>query len=281
MSRSTAINLSEEALSRETQLSLPIRSIQHSHSSAQTATLIHQRQNNLEHSNFEHIKLTLWNLPELSLVTHGNRAQVRCISLSLQLEGDSGRLWEVPPHNKRSPRTADNSVITTAMHDLFWILSSWGSQRQLNLEIEIYSPSRKPFDSFEQALTPADRVILGNSSSAFLNAACEERWWQTLPEAPAVTSLLLKVRHDRAWRPRTLDNLVSRLPSLEEFRYETIPQDPAADSILIHHNPSFSAKRWSRALAYYRRISEQYFTVPFNACDDMSEFEALLNPTDL
>ena len=79
------------------------------------------------------------------------------------------------------------------MHDLFWMLSSWEPQGQLNLEIEIHSPSRKSLDSSETALAPADQVILGDDASVYFN----EHWWQTLPETLAVTSLL-KVRHDRA-----------------------------------------------------------------------------------
>ncbi|TRX97220.1 hypothetical protein FHL15_002014 [Xylaria flabelliformis] len=125
MSRSTATNPSEAALFRETQLSLPVRSTNQGRSSAQPATLTRQRQNDIEHSNFEHINLTLWNLPKFNLMTHDNRAQVRCISLSLQLEGDSGHLWEASPYNKQSPRTTDNSIVTTVMHDLFWMLRVW------------------------------------------------------------------------------------------------------------------------------------------------------------
>ncbi|GAW17560.1 hypothetical protein ANO14919_070180 [Xylariales sp. No.14919] len=279
MSRSTATNPSEAALARETQLSLPIRSTHHSPSSAQSATLTRQRQNDIEHSNFEHIKLTLWNLPEFSLMTCDNRAQVRCISLSLQLEGDSGHLWEDSPYNKRSPRTTDNCVVTTAMHDLFWMLSSWEPQGPLNLEIEIYSPSRKSPDSSETALAPADQVILGDDAAIYFNEAYEKYWWQTLPEAPAVTSLLLKVRHNRAWKPATLDNLVSRLPNLKEFCYENMPQDPAADATPIHHNPSFSAKRWSRALVYHNRIQEQYFSTPSMIHYEATEFDPLRRPT--
>ncbi|KAI1161980.1 hypothetical protein F5B18DRAFT_674000 [Nemania serpens] len=278
MSQSTATNSSEAALSRETQLSLPIRSAHHGHSSTQPATLTRQRQNDIKHSNFEPIKLTLWNLPEFNLMTHDNRAQVRCISLSLQLEGDSGHLWEASP-NRRSPRTADNCIVITAIHDLFWMLSSWEPQRQLNLEIEIYSPSRKSLDSSEAALAPADQVILGKDASLYFNEAYEKYWWQTLPEAPAVTSLLLKVRHNRDWKPVTLDNLVSRLPNLEEFRYENMPQDPAANSIPIHHNPSFSSKRWSRALVYHRRIQEQYFFTPSKIHYEATELDPLRRPT--
>ncbi|KAI1458447.1 hypothetical protein F4805DRAFT_424584 [Annulohypoxylon moriforme] len=265
MSRSTATNPSGAVLSTET--------------SAQPAALTRQRQNDIEHSNFQHIQLTLWNLPEFHLMTHDNRAQVRCISLSLQLEGDSHHLWEASPHNKRSPRITDNCIVTTAMHDLFWMLSSWEPQGQLNLEIEIYSSSRKPLDSSETALDPADQVILGNDAGAFYNEAYEKYWWQTLPEAPAVTSLLLKVRHDRAWKPATLDNLVSRLPNIEEFLYENMPQDPTADAIPIHHNPSFSAKRWSRALVYYKRIREQYFFIPSRIYYEATEFDPLRRPT--
>ncbi|KAJ3571877.1 hypothetical protein NPX13_g5231 [Xylaria arbuscula] len=147
-------------------------------------------QNDIEHSNFEHIKLTLWNLPEFNVMTHGNRAQER-----------------------------------------------------LNLEIEIYSASLKSLGLSDTALTPTNQVILSDEDHVFFNEDYEKHWWQALPEALTVTSLVLKVRHDRTWKPATLDNLVSRVPNLEEFRYEHMPQDPAANAIPIHHNPSFSAKR--------------------------------------
>ncbi|KAI1089124.1 hypothetical protein F5B19DRAFT_468447 [Rostrohypoxylon terebratum] len=113
----------------------------------------------------------------------------------------------------------------------------------------------------------------------FFNEAYEENWWKTLPEAPAVTSLLLKVQHNRAWKPVTLDNLVSRLPNLEEFRYENMAEDSAADAIPIHHNPSFSAKRWSRALTYYHKIEEQYFSIPHKIYYLATEFDPLRRPT--
>ncbi|KAI1110684.1 hypothetical protein F5Y14DRAFT_427987 [Nemania sp. NC0429] len=179
-------------------------------------------------------------------MTQDNRDQVRCISLSLQLEGDYGRRWEVPPH-WRSPRTTEDCILFTAMHDLFWMLSSWEPQGQLNLEIEIYSPGRESLDPSETALAPAHEELLGDEAGLHYNEAYEKDWWQTLPEAPAVTSLLLNVRHDRAWKPATLDNLASRLPNLGEIRYESMPQDPAADAIPIHPYPSFSPKPWSRS----------------------------------
>ncbi|KAI8633309.1 hypothetical protein F5Y19DRAFT_490493 [Xylariaceae sp. FL1651] len=254
------------AVSEVTQLSLQIHSTHHGRSSSQPATLTCQRQNHIEHSNFEHINLTLWNLPEFSLMTRDNRAQVKCISLSLQLEGDSGHLWETSSDNKRSPRTTDNCTLM-------------GPQGQLNLEIEIYSPSRKSVDPSGTALAPADQVILGDDAHIYFNEAYEKFWWQTLPEAPAVTSLLLKVQHNQAWKPTTLDNLISRLPNLEEFRYENLPQDPAADAILVHHNLSFSAKRWSRALAYYKRIQEQYCSMPSRIWYEATEFDPLRRPT--
>ncbi|KAI0383210.1 hypothetical protein F5Y04DRAFT_278915 [Hypomontagnella monticulosa] len=272
MSRSTATNPSEAALSRETQVSLPIRLAHHSRSSARPVTLTRQQQNDIEHSNFEHIKLTLWTLPEFHLITRDNRAQVKCISLSLQLEGHP---WEDPSYNKRI-RTTDNCIIITAMHDLFWMLSLWEPQGQLHLEIEIYSPKRKSLDSSETSLAPADQLLL---NKVFFNEAYEKYWWQTLPEAPAVTSLLLKVRHDLAWKPTTLENLASRLPNLEGFCYENLPQDTVTDAIKIHHNPSFSPKRWSKALVYHRKIEEQYFITPSNNHYLATEFDPLRRPT--
>lgn len=70
MSPSNATNAPDAALPIETQLSLPVRLAQYGRSSAQPATSTHQQQNNMRHSNNEHIKLTLWNLPEFHLMTH-------------------------------------------------------------------------------------------------------------------------------------------------------------------------------------------------------------------
>ncbi|KAI1364846.1 hypothetical protein F5Y08DRAFT_339197 [Xylaria arbuscula] len=159
------------------------------------------------------------------------------------------------------------------------MLSSCEPQERLNLEIEIYSASLKSLGLSDTALTPTNQVILSDEDHVFFNEDYEKHWWQTLPEALTVTSLVLKVRHDRTWKPATLDNLVSRVPNLEEFRYEHMPQDPAANAIPIHHNPSFSAKRWSRALVYYTRIRKQYYFTPHKIHSLATEFDPLRRPT--
>lgn len=48
----------------------------------------------------------------------------------------------------------------------------------------------------------------------------EDDWWKTLPSVPAVTGVLLRQQTGRRWKPRALENMFSRFPSLQEIHYE-------------------------------------------------------------
>ncbi|KAF4779965.1 hypothetical protein HER10_EVM0008175 [Colletotrichum scovillei] len=48
----------------------------------------------------------------------------------------------------------------------------------------------------------------------------ELEWWDKLPLAPAVTSLLLRQQSRRRWKPESLAHMFSRLPRLQEVHYE-------------------------------------------------------------
>ncbi|KAI1326341.1 hypothetical protein F5Y16DRAFT_410886 [Xylariaceae sp. FL0255] len=242
MSRTTAKRACWAALTGDTQNSILKDLIDDGHPSAQLATVSRQWQKTIECHNFEHIQLTLWRMPEFGLMTERNRALIKCISLSLELEGDGGNLWEASLENPRVSRTTDNCTVIKALHDLFWMLSTWKPQGQLQLEISIYFPSRNADNSSPAPTTRGSRQA-------------DKHWWQTLPEAPAVTSLLIRVQRGRPWRPETLDNLVSRLPNLEEFSYKN-----------------------ARALAYYKRIQEQYYSEPSRLHYLATEFDPSRRP---
>ncbi|KAI1316549.1 hypothetical protein F5Y16DRAFT_393121 [Xylariaceae sp. FL0255] len=258
MSRSTANDACGEVLSGESgRLSAPKES--------------NQQQNVIaERSDLEHINLTFWNMPKFGLMTHNNRAQVKCISLSLELEGDAGHLWQTPL-NRRSPRTTDNTIFTTAMHDLFGMLSSWQPQGPLNLEIKISSPNGT-----------TNELTLGSTRLVFFDDDLEKHWWHTLPEAPAITNLLIRAQDGRPWNPTTLDHLVSRLPNLEDFRYEKVPRVSTASQThgtAMHHNPEFSGKRWANALRYHSSVQHQYFWQPMRAHYRATEFDPSRRPS--
>ncbi|KAI1174249.1 hypothetical protein F4777DRAFT_394675 [Nemania sp. FL0916] len=218
-------------------------------------------QKKIEPSNFEHIQLTLWRMPEFSLMTERNRALVKCISLALELEGDGGLPWE-PELRPGGRRFSDNCIVIKGMHDLLRILSTWKPQGQLQLEIKVCGgASPAMMQDHEDANT-----LFAKHGLMFFNDACEKSWWETLPEVPAVTGLVIRVRGGRPWKPTTLDNLVSRLPNLEKFHYVNMPEDPITAphtcDTAIHRNPEYSGKTWAKALAYYRRIQCAYFFEP-------------------
>ncbi|KXH35153.1 hypothetical protein CSIM01_04678 [Colletotrichum simmondsii] len=48
----------------------------------------------------------------------------------------------------------------------------------------------------------------------------ELKWWDKLPLAPVVTSLLLRQQSRRRWKPESLAHMFSRLPRLQEVHYE-------------------------------------------------------------
>ncbi|KAI1202872.1 hypothetical protein F5X97DRAFT_319025 [Nemania serpens] len=275
---------------------------------AQPATVSRQCQDAIERLNFERITLTLWRMPEFEPMTRRSRAFIKCIRLNLEQE------WDIPkPRSQKAPirRTADDCASIKAMHDLFWILSTWKPEEKLRLEIAISSPSgsQQPgcnVDKLTSALADhtledVSREILGQQTCVFYNDEYEKAWWQTLPEAPAVRSLHLPTKDHPRWKQSTLQCLISRLPNLEKFYFEpneeaiSSQQIPATHAIqhkilaerlgvaassvsTIHYGPSFSGKTWTQALTYYERTTEQYFFTPSKEYFEKYEFDPLRRP---
>lgn len=239
---------------------------------APLATVSKQWQAVIERHNSERINLTLWSIPNLGLIPRRNRALVKYIWLSLELDeydcsvcGDSG---VNPNPDHWDNKTTNNCIIITAIHDLLFILSTWGPQGELKLDISIHSPSdqqhwfkyltfgpdslshrqttldqrcdprhQTTFDqrddpkhgwntgklSFAPTKLALDNVfseIWGGPHQLFFNENQESKWWQTLPEVPAITSVLLRLQTRRRWKPSTLAHMLSRFPNIEEFHYE-------------------------------------------------------------
>ncbi|KAI5867440.1 hypothetical protein GGS23DRAFT_602530 [Durotheca rogersii] len=203
---------------------------------------------------------------------------------------------------------ADECIIVTAMRDLFLTLSAWEPQGDLKLDISIHSPSDSqhwfkyltfgPDTLPHSQVTPSQRVdpehgwnagilssaptelalrnvfaeVLGRPGAIFFNKELECEWWQTLPEVPAVTSMLLRLQNRRRWRPSTLTYMLSRLPRLEEFHYEpwrawSKGGQNVTDLAYCSLIDSLTS-RTLKKLVLFENFDEQYSSC-FAHCDDM------------
>ncbi|RYP24778.1 hypothetical protein DL765_000324 [Monosporascus sp. GIB2] len=311
MSSTTVKSASWVALSGEIQLQILKFLLSDGCSLAQLATVSSQWQTVIERHNFERINLTLWRIPDLGPMTRRNRALVKCIWLSLELdEYDCSRCGALNHNADHWPDygTTDKCIIITAIHDLFLTLSAWEPQGDLKLDISIHSPSDSQhwfkYLTFEPDTLPHSQVtfsqrddpehgwnagkppsaptdlalrnvfaeILGESGGVFFNKEQEGKWWQTLPEVPAITSMLLRLQNRRRWRPSTLTHMLSRFPRLEEFHYEPWRAWSKGDQAVTDraYCSLFDslAPRNLRKLVLFENFDEQYPSC-FAHCDDM------------
>ncbi|KAI1170712.1 hypothetical protein F4777DRAFT_594734 [Nemania sp. FL0916] len=111
--------------------------------------------------NFERITLTLWRMSEFESMTRYNRESIKCIRLNLELEGD---MFEIS-------NTADNCTIIKAIHDLFWILSTWEPEEKLRLEINICSSTNHTLEY------KVPQEILDPDSQLFCNDEYKNAWY--------------------------------------------------------------------------------------------------------
>ncbi|KAI1212997.1 uncharacterized protein F4807DRAFT_308067 [Annulohypoxylon truncatum] len=239
-------------------------------------------------------------------MTRRNRTLVKYIWLSLEL--DEYDCSKCGGHDLRHISKTDNCVIITAMHDLFLTLSTWGPQGDLKLDISIHSPSDsqhwfkyltfgpdtlphsqatlgqrddpehawiagKPSSApTDAALRHVFAEVLGEPYNAFYDIEQESKWWQTLPEVPAITSVLLRLQNRRRWRPNTLTQMLSRLPRLEEFHYEPWRAWSTNDQTVTDQGYcslfDSLAPRKLRRLILFENFDEQYSSC-FARCDNM------------
>lgn len=310
MSSTTVSNTSLTALPRWVQLRILKFLLNDGCSSAPLATVSREWQAVIERHNFERIDLTLWRIPDLGPMTRRNRALVKSLWLSLELEdydcskcgGENGNMNHLPYER------ADKCIIITAIHDLFLTLSAWEPQGDLKLDISIHSPSDSqhwfkyltfgPDALPDSQVTPSQREdpehawiagrpysappeaalckvfaeVLGEPGRIFFNMEAERKWWRTVPEVPAITSVLLRLQNRRRWRPFTLTQMLSRLPRLEEFHYEpwrawSIGDQRETDQAYCSLFDSL-APRKLRKLTLFENFDEQYPSC-FADCNDM------------
>jgi hypothetical protein len=308
MSSTTVKRASWAALPAETQLQIFEVLLSDGCSLAQFATVSRQWQAIIEQHNFERINLTLWRMPDFGHMTRRNRALVKYIWLSLELDEydcsrcELGRQWH-------GCNPTDQCIIISAMRYLFLTLSEWEPQGDLKLDISVHSPSdsqhwfkyltfgpdtlphnQATFSQFQDdpehgwvagtppsaptdlALRNVFADIWGERGGVFFNKEQECRWWQTLPEVPAITSMLLRLQNRRRWSPSTLTYMLSRLPRLEEFHYEPwrawSQSHQAATDVAYCSLFDSLTSRTLKKLILFENFDEQYSSC-FADCDDM------------
>ncbi|PTB47055.1 hypothetical protein M441DRAFT_64297 [Trichoderma asperellum CBS 433.97] len=228
---------------------------------ANFATVSRTWQEKIEQHTFARIRLTESRLAEFDAMTSRNRSLVRYLWLCLELERyDCTTCAHEAEVFTTSPR--ENTLIVTAIHNLFSVLSTWESSNNLSLDITVYSPSDSehwfphltfepdtpwstsdPGQEVEQtglvraADDPHDWVtsplglispdyallkVFGDimTLGPFDHDKQEDEWWQRLPLVSAVTNVLLRQQNRRRWKPRTLAQMLARLPRLRGLHYE-------------------------------------------------------------
>ncbi|KAK1250548.1 hypothetical protein MKX08_010551 [Trichoderma sp. CBMAI-0020] len=107
---------------------------------ADFATVSREWQEKIEQNTFARIRLTPSRLAKFDSMTSRNRSLVRCLWLCLELDKycciDCAQPTWVFNTNED-----ENEVIMTALQRLFSVLSTWGSDSNLSLDISVYSPS--------------------------------------------------------------------------------------------------------------------------------------------
>ncbi|OBS28219.1 hypothetical protein FPOA_02160 [Fusarium poae] len=201
----------------------------------------------LEKKNFSHLKLHPTCLEFLDQISEQRTAQIDHIWLNIELTRYTCRAcrkWE-----SLTQSYANNHIIVAAVSRLFSILANWNHEgRHLTLELNTYSPSDSVHwfkdcyfgapseDKFEVPAKPRDfhdpghgwwhgRIIEYPPDKALsrpfvpsesLNFERQEE----LPFVAAVTKFVLRRQCRRQLKPSALSQLWSKLPRLNEIRYE-------------------------------------------------------------
>lgn len=209
------------------------------------ATVCQEWQKIIEQKNFSRLKLTPSRLANFNNMTHRNRSVIKYIWFCIELqeydcsqceEAETDAWWE-----------SNTEIIKEAFRRLFSILSTWEPSANLILDISIHSPSDSDhffkYLDFGSDIIPdpdnkQDLVNINDPRHGWLNGhqtslpsemsilrlfgdiEIASDFWQELPEVTAVTGLLLRRQTRRRWEPRTVEELLKRLPRLQEIYYE-------------------------------------------------------------
>lgn len=218
---------------------------------ANFATVSREWQEKIEQHTFARIRLTPSRLAKFDAMTSRNRSLVRYLWLCLELDKycciDCAQpTWMFNTENDES------EVIMTALQKLFSVLSTWGSDSNLSLDISVYSPSDSdhwfPHLTFEpdipwstgghdQVVEQAGRARAADDQHDFNNVTVEDHRPRT-----AIDRVFSEIMN--------LDN-VFLLPftndEQEDEWWQRLPLVPAVTSVLLRQQ---NRRRWKpRALA--------------------------------
>ncbi|KAI1827499.1 hypothetical protein F4861DRAFT_550406 [Xylaria intraflava] len=234
--------------------------LQDSCSLAGLATVSREWQDIIERDNFARIKLTPSRLADFGSIVYRNRAFVRYIWLCLELQEYNCPECEPWDWESRGFSNPDNTLIVKGLQNVFSALRTWEPNGSLVLDISVHSPSDSehwfkyltfgpdaplhaydrnpsvwqtiPDDDYQHGwVDGAPRHIITDRAihkvfedvmdqGPFRNDEQENRWWQELPEIPAVTGIYLRQQNRRRWKPAALKQLFARFPRLQEIHYE-------------------------------------------------------------
>lgn len=247
-------------LPKEIRLAILEALLQDGCSLASLATVSREWQTTIERHNFARITLTPSRLPSFGLMTNRNRALVRYIWVCLELKKYSRPYFNPQRDPVWRDRMIDSLIFTTALDDLLSALSAWEPQGDLVLDISIYSPSDSEYWFKELTFVPdfpsaedCERALCGTVEAKraeidddedhdwtgappkiaitttfdmhMIGESFESRerridWWERIPSAPAVTSLVLRQQNRRRWNPLSVMMMLAGLPGVREVHYE-------------------------------------------------------------
>ncbi|GJN69559.1 hypothetical protein PLICBS_003608 [Purpureocillium lilacinum] len=221
---------------------------------APLATVSRDWQEVVEPYTFSHIKLTTERAGQFASMTRRNRAHIRYIWVSLEIRDYDclpclkDRGWGV----RQAMNEANRVLVASALRDLFAALSEWEPTGSLVLDFGVDSPC-DPKEWFkyrasgldesddeddegrcpEEGWTPQfygphpripyrlnvfEHIMQGSFFGR--DPLKEQICWHLLPQAPAVTGVLLREQGSIQCRPTALRCLLSRFPRLEEIYCE-------------------------------------------------------------
>ena len=256
---------------------------------APLATVSRDWQEVVEPYTFSHIKLTTERAGQFASMTRRNRAHIRYIWVSLEIRDYDcipclkDRGWGV----RQAMNEANRVLVASALRDLFAALSEWEPTSSLVLDFGVDSPC-DPKEWFkyrasgldesddeddegrcpEEGWTPQfygphpripyrlnvfEHIMQGSFFGR--DPLKEQICWHLLPQAPAVTGVLLREQGSIQCRPTALRCLLSRFPRLEEIYCEprtlwyskTSARGLGGESPLCPHNTYLAAyiHRWA------------------------------------
>lgn len=210
---------------------------------ASLATVSREWQTTMERHNFARIRLTPSRIPDFDSMTRRNRALVRYLWVCLELEKYDRPYFDSQGVVMRGDRTpTDNVVVTTALHDLLWALSTWEPQGDLLLDISLYSPSDSEYWFKELTFVPdfpsseeCDRALSGTAKArrARIDDDEEHGWTRGAPPGIAIAAAF----HPLLSRPRG-DFHALGWGSSEATRgqydwWKRLPRAPAVTGLLL------------------------------------------------